>query len=97
MISTYLKGLALLQQNDSNKAAAEFQMILDNRNLCVLSVIYPLSMLQLGRAKRLSDEITESKKAYQDFLSLWKDADSDIPILIKARQEYDELLKSESR
>jgi hypothetical protein len=47
--------------------------------------------LQLGRAFALSGDKTKAKDAYQDFLTLWKDADLDIPILKKAKAEYAKL------
>jgi hypothetical protein len=50
-----------------------------------------LAHLQLGRAYALQGDIAEAKVAYQDFLTLWKDADPDIPILIAAKAEYAKL------
>jgi len=47
--------------------------------------------LQLGRAYTLSGDTTKAKTAYQDFLTLWKDADPDIPILKEAKAEYAKL------
>ena len=47
-----------------------------------------LAHLQLGRAYALSGDTTKAKTAYQDFLTLWKDADADIPILKQAQAEY---------
>jgi hypothetical protein len=48
----------------------------------------PLARLGLARAAALAGDITKSRRAYQDFLALWKDADPDMPILIQARAEY---------
>jgi hypothetical protein len=50
-----------------------------------------LARLQVGRAYALSGDKTKAQSAYQDFLSLWKDADPDIPILKKAKAEYAKL------
>jgi eukaryotic-like serine/threonine-protein kinase len=50
--------------------------------------ISALAHLQLGRALALSRDKTKAKTAYQDFLTLWKDADPDIPILKQAKAEY---------
>ena len=50
-----------------------------------------LAHLQLGRAFALLGDKTKAKTAYQDFLTLWKDADPDIPILQQAKAEYAEL------
>ena len=52
---------------------------------------YPLgalSRLQLGRAYAMSGDKAKAQRAYQEFFTLWKDADSDIPILIAAKSEY---------
>jgi hypothetical protein len=46
-----------------------------------------LARLQLGRAFALSGDNIKARTAYQDFLTLWKDADADIPILQQARAE----------
>ena len=50
-----------------------------------------LAHLQLGRALAMSEDKTKAKTAYQDFLTLWKDADADIPILKEAKAEYAKL------
>jgi len=53
--------------------------------------IEALAYLQLGRAYAMSGDKDKAKSAYQDFLSIWKDADSDIPILKQAKAEYAKL------
>jgi len=50
-----------------------------------------LAHLQLGRAYAMQAETAKSRAAYQDFLTLWKDADADIPILQQAKAEYAKL------
>jgi hypothetical protein len=50
-----------------------------------------LAHLDLARAYALSGDSAKAKGAYQDFFALWKDADSDIPILIAAKSEYAKL------
>jgi eukaryotic-like serine/threonine-protein kinase len=50
-----------------------------------------LAHLQLGRAYTLSGDTAKAKTAFQDFLTLWKDADPDIPILKQAKAEYAKL------
>jgi tetratricopeptide (TPR) repeat protein len=87
----YLRGLAYLRLKAGNEAAAEFQKILDNRGQAPLSVLYPLSHLGLARAAALTGDLSKSRKAYQDFLALWKDADPDLPVLKEAKQEYEKL------
>jgi eukaryotic-like serine/threonine-protein kinase len=62
-----------------------------HREIVVSDPIGALAHLQLGRAFALSGDTTNAKTAYQDFLTLWKDADSDIPILKRAQAEYAKL------
>jgi hypothetical protein len=50
-----------------------------------------LAHLYLGRARALAGDQEKSRRAYQDFLALWKDADPDIPILQQAKAEYAKL------
>src|SRR6266567_3863138 len=88
---TYLRGQAYLKQRSGKEAAAEFQKILDHRGVVPLSPLYPLAHLGLARAAAISGDTAQSRKEYQDFLALWKDADSDLPILIDARKEYEQL------
>jgi hypothetical protein len=86
--NNYIRGLAYLQQRSGGEAAAEFQKILDHRGVDMLSSLYPLAHLGLARAAAQSGDTSKSKQKYQDFFALWKDADSDVPILIEARKEY---------
>jgi hypothetical protein len=53
-----------------------------------------LAHLQLGRAYALQGDSGKARAAYQDFLTLWKDADPDIPILKEAKTEYAKLQSS---
>jgi hypothetical protein len=87
----YVRGLAYLRLKSGNEAAAEFQKILDNRGQAPLSALYPLAHLGLARAAALTGDLSKSRKAYQDFVALWKDADSDLPVLKEAKQEYEKL------
>ena len=79
---------AYLAAHRSDEAAAEFQKILDHPGIVVSDPIGALAHLQLGRALMLSSNATRAKSAYEDFFTLWKDADAGIPILAKARAEY---------
>jgi DNA-binding winged helix-turn-helix (wHTH) protein/tetratricopeptide (TPR) repeat protein len=87
----YVRGQAYLAATRGTEAAAEFQKILDHRGIVVSDPIGALSRLQLGRAYALSGDMVKAKSAYLDFLTLWKDADPDIPILKQARAEYAKL------
>jgi hypothetical protein len=83
----YVRGLAFLAAHDGPGAAAEFSKIVANRNIVANDPIGALAQFQLGRALALSGDTAGAKAAYQDFLSLWKDADPDIPVLQQARTE----------
>jgi DNA-binding winged helix-turn-helix (wHTH) protein/predicted Zn-dependent protease len=84
----YVRGLAYLAAHHSRQAAAEFQKILDHRGIVVCDPIGALAHLQLGRAYAVAGDKTKARSAYQDFLTLWKDADPDIPILKQAQAEH---------
>jgi tetratricopeptide (TPR) repeat protein/tRNA A-37 threonylcarbamoyl transferase component Bud32 len=87
----YVRGEAHLAAHQGVEAAAEFQKILDHRGMVVSDPIGALARLQLGRAFALSGDPTKAKTGYQDFLTLWKDADPDIPIFKQAQAEYAKL------
>src|SRR5438876_1204375 len=72
----YLRGQAYLRLGKGNEAATEFQKILDHRGWDPISPFYPLAHLGLARANVLAGDTAGSRKAYQDFFALWKDADS---------------------
>jgi predicted Ser/Thr protein kinase/tetratricopeptide (TPR) repeat protein len=86
--SAYVRGEALVAAHRYGEAAAEFQKILDHRGIVGADPIGVLAHLQLGRTFALAGDQVKAKLAYGDFLTLWKDADSDIPILVQAKAEY---------
>jgi tetratricopeptide (TPR) repeat protein len=88
MFPVFVRGEAYLAAHKGSEAAAEFQKILDHRGLVLNQPIGALAHLGLGRAHVLQGDIPKAKAAYQDFLTLWKDADPDIPILKQAKEEY---------
>jgi tetratricopeptide (TPR) repeat protein len=87
----YVHGTAYLAAHQGSEAAAEFQKILDHRGIVLNEPIGALAHLQLGRAYALEGDTVKARAAYNDFLSLWKDADPDIPILKQAKAEYAKL------
>lgn len=87
----YVRGEAYLALNRGPEAAREFQKIIDHRGIVVSDPIGALAHWQLGRAFVSSGENTKAKTVYGDFLTLWKDADSNIPILKQAKAEYAKL------
>jgi serine/threonine protein kinase len=87
----YIRGQAYLLAHNGVAAASEFQKILEHRGIVTNFVLGALAHLQLGRAYAIEGESAKAKSAYQDFFSLWKDADPDIPVLKQARAEYAKL------
>ncbi len=101
MYPVFVRGEAYLAAHQGSEAAAEFQEILSHPGVVVNEPIGALAHLQLGRAYALEAQSphspeatparTKAREAYQDFLTLWKDADSNIPILKQAKAEYAKL------
>src|SRR6266481_3016807 len=87
----YVRGEAYLAARKGSEAAAEFQKILNHRGIVLNEPIGALAHLQLGRAYAMQGDTAKSRAAYQDFLTLWKDADPDIPIFKQAKAEYAKL------
>jgi DNA-binding winged helix-turn-helix (wHTH) protein len=86
--SAYVRGKAYLALHRGPEAVAEFQKILNHRGIVGIDPIGALAHLQIGRAYEISGNRSKAKSAYQVFLSLWKDADPEIPILQQAKIEY---------
>jgi eukaryotic-like serine/threonine-protein kinase len=87
----YVRGQAYLVGHQGTEAAADFQRILDHRGVVLNQPIGALAHLQIGRAYTLSGDKSKARDAYKDFLTLWKDADPEIPILKQAKAEYAKL------
>lgn len=85
----HLRGQAYLKLGRGAEAAAEFQKILDHRGYAPLSPLYPLAHLGLARAAALTGDRVKSRKAYEDFLAVWKEADADLAPMIEAKKEYE--------
>jgi tetratricopeptide (TPR) repeat protein len=84
----YARGEAFLAARQAIEAAAEFQKIIDHPGVVVNDPIGAMAHLQLARAQVLAGDTLKAKAAYQHFLTLWKSADPDIPILKQARIEF---------
>jgi len=91
MFPVFVRGEAYLAARQGSEAAAAFQKILDHRGLVLNQPIGALAHLGLGRAYALQGDTVKARAAYQDFLTLWKDADPDIPVLQQAKAEYAKL------
>jgi serine/threonine protein kinase/tetratricopeptide (TPR) repeat protein len=98
---TYIRGEAYLASGQGNAAAAEFQKILDHSGIVWNCWTGALAHLGVARANALEARTSQGADAdaarvralaaYKDFLTLWKDADPDIPILKAAKAEYAKL------
>ena len=86
----YVRGEAYLAAHRGSEAKGEFQKILDHRGVARNGPgpIGALAHLQIGRAYAMQGDTANAKAAYQDFLSLWKDADPGLPILQQAKAEH---------
>jgi eukaryotic-like serine/threonine-protein kinase len=88
LLPAYLRATAYLRLRKPQDAAAEFGAVLEHRAVEPLSPTWVLAQLGLARAyARLADS-AKARTAYQSFLTLWKDADADIPVLKQANEEY---------
>jgi serine/threonine protein kinase/tetratricopeptide (TPR) repeat protein len=87
----FVRGLALLAEKQGSTAVEEFQKIAEHSGIVVNEPIGVLAHLDLGRAYAMHGDTAKARAAYEDFLTLWKDADPDIPILKQAKTEYAKL------
>ena len=87
----HLRGLAYLRLHRRKEAATEFQKFVDDWGAVRNFPLGALARLGLARAYALHGESAKAHVAYQDFFTLWKDADHDIPILMQAQAEYERL------
>jgi tetratricopeptide (TPR) repeat protein len=84
----YLRGQTYLAAHQGSAAAGEFQRILDHRGISLNYPLGALARLGLARAYAQAGDANKARTTYQDFFTLWKDADPDIPILKEAKAEY---------
>jgi serine/threonine protein kinase/tetratricopeptide (TPR) repeat protein len=91
LFPAYLRGEAYLMLHDGNRAAAEFQKFIDHYGLVGNFPWGALARLGIARAYAMQGDTAKAKAAYQDFLTLWKDADPEIPIYKQAKAEYAQL------
>jgi tetratricopeptide (TPR) repeat protein len=87
----YVRGQAYLTMHRGNEAASEFEKIIEHSGVVLNEPIGALAHLQLARAYALAGEMAKARKSYQDFLTLWQNADPNIPILRLANAEYAKL------
>lgn len=91
MLPIYVRDNSYLRIRSGKEAEREFQKVLDHHAVDAVTALYPLSRLGLARCYALLGRRADSMRAYETFVSLWTDADRDLPVLVKARREYEEL------
>jgi len=87
MVPIYVRGMLYLKVGQGEQAAAQFKKMLGHRGLGGNATAEALAQLQLARAQAMSGDKGNAQQSYQTFLSLWKQADSDLPLLKLARAE----------
>jgi eukaryotic-like serine/threonine-protein kinase len=92
----YRLGQAYLASNQPAKAAAQFQLLLDDRGAGWWQVYAPLAQLGIARAYAAQADREKSRKAYDEFFTTWKDADPNIPVLRQAKAEYKKITTTAS-
>jgi tetratricopeptide (TPR) repeat protein len=90
-LPAYLRGEAYLRAHRGQEAATEFQKIISHRGIVLNTEIGAVAHVGLARSYAIQGDKAGAKAAYQDFLTLWKDADPGIPILKQAKDEYAKL------
>jgi predicted Zn-dependent protease len=87
----YVRGQSYLALQNGSAAQVEFEKILNHRGIIRTCETGPLARVGLARAYVLQGNSSKAKATYQDFLTLWKDADPDIPVLKEAKLDYAKL------
>jgi tetratricopeptide (TPR) repeat protein len=83
----YVRGQTYMAAKKPAQAALEFQKIIDHPGIVLEDPVHAVARLQLARALAASGDTARARVAYQDFLSLWKQADTDLPLLKQAHAE----------
>ena len=83
----YVRGQTYLAAKRPGDAAGEFRKIISRRGLVMEDPVDAVARLQLARALAASGDTAGARVAYQDFLTLWKQADADVPLLKQAQAE----------
>jgi tetratricopeptide (TPR) repeat protein len=85
---SYLRGNAYLAMARPTEATADFRRILDNYGFNPVEVFCPLAHLGLARAAAMAGDAAAARRSYEEFFTRWKDADTDVPVLLQAQAEY---------
>jgi tetratricopeptide (TPR) repeat protein len=88
---SYLRGLAYFATGDGQKASGEFRRVIEHPGIVWIHSIGALAHLQLARAQVMMCNKAAARQSYEHFLTLWKDADPDIPVYEQSKAEYAKL------
>jgi serine/threonine protein kinase/tetratricopeptide (TPR) repeat protein len=86
-----LRTMAYLKLGKGSEASVEARRILDHRGEGLRSLLWPLAQLNLARASVMQNDAAQARRSYEEFFSLWKNADADLPVLIEAKKEYEKV------
>jgi tetratricopeptide (TPR) repeat protein len=89
--NNFIRGYLYLDLKRPDEAKREFQRIIDQRGIDIFNPARSLAHLGVARAAAMTGDIAASRKAYQDFFALWKDADPNLAPMVEARKEYESL------
>jgi eukaryotic-like serine/threonine-protein kinase len=90
----YIRGEIYVAAGDGSRAAVEFSKLIDHPGMVLNFPLGALARLGRARAYALSGESAKAQKSYQEFFQLWKEADSDLPILRRARTEFSKFART---
>jgi DNA-binding winged helix-turn-helix (wHTH) protein/tetratricopeptide (TPR) repeat protein len=90
----YIRGLAYLNAHAAEAAEREFRKLIDHRGADPASPLYPLAYLGLAESLVARGDVAGAGKAYEFVLDFWKDADPDLPVLMRAKREYQDLRRN---
>ena len=88
LYAPYVRGQAYLAAHRYAEAAGEFRKILDHPGIVFTDPVHVAAKLQLARALLGAGDTARAKTAYENFLTLWKDADPDIDTFKQAKTEF---------
>ena len=88
LYAPYVRGLAYLGAHRDSEAVAEFQRILDHPGIVFADPVRVAAGFQLSRAFAAAGDKVKARTAFQNLLTLWKNADPEIPIFRRAQAEY---------
>jgi tetratricopeptide (TPR) repeat protein len=91
MYPVYVRGEAFLAAHQGSEAAGEFRKIIEHRGVVLNEPIAALARLGAARADAMQGDAAKARAAYQDFLTLWKEADADVPVFQQAQSEFAKL------